>query len=51
MSCWTHITACFSVETGIIDKKPALKRKLKELFKDAPKITGSERNVSVFINI
>ena len=26
MSMWTHITACMSVETGIVAKKPVLKK-------------------------
>lgn len=51
MSCWTHITACLSVDTSIIDKKPALKRKVKEYLKDAPVITGSEADADVFVNI
>ena len=51
MSCWTHITACLSVETGIIAKKPELKRKVKQYLKNAPKITGSEADADVFVNI
>lgn len=51
MSCWTHITACLSVETGVIAKRLELKRKLKEYIAKAPKITGSERDADVFINI
>lgn len=51
MSMWTHITACMSVETGIIAKKPALKKQVKEFLEKAPKITGSEKNADVFVNI
>lgn len=51
MSCWTHITACLSVETGMVVKKPELKRRVKEVLKDAPKITGSEGPADVFVNI
>ena len=51
MSHWTHITACLSIETSIIAKKPELKRKIKEYLKDAPEITGSEANANVFLNI
>lgn len=51
MSCWTHITACLSVETGMVEKKPTLKKKVKEYLKEAPKITGSEADADVFVNI
>lgn len=51
MSCWTHITACLSVETGIVAKKPELKRRVKEFLKNAPEITGSEGPADVFVNI
>ena len=51
MSMWTHITACISVETGIVAKKPVLKRQVKEYLTKAPKITGSEGPADVFVNI
>lgn len=51
MSCWTHITACFSVETGMIAKNAILKRRVRSILKHAPKITGSEGDASIFINI
>ena len=51
MSMWTHITACMSVETGIVAKKPALKRQVKEYLAKAPKITGREGPADVFVNI
>lgn len=51
MSCWTHITACISIETGIVEKRPELKRRLKKYIENAPKITGSERDADIFINI
>ena len=51
MSCWTHITACLSVDTGIVAKKPELKRKVKEFLKNAPEITGSEGPADIFVNI
>lgn len=52
MSMWTHITACLSVETGIIDTKSNLKKYvLSDLKKNAPKITGSEGNADVFVNV
>ena len=51
MSMWTHITACMSVETGIVAKKPELKKRVKEYLDKAPKITGSEGPADVFVNI
>lgn len=51
MSYWTHITACLSVETGIVAKKPQLLKQVKEYLKNAPKITGSESNADVFVNV
>ena len=51
MSMWTHITACMSVETGIVAKKPELKKQVKEYLDKAPKITGSEGSADVFVNI
>lgn len=51
MSHWTHITACLSVETGIIAKRPELRQKLKKYLKNAPKITGSEGDADVYVNI
>ena len=51
MSMWTHITACMSVETGIVAKKPELKKQVEEYLDKAPKITGSEGSADVFVNI
>ena len=51
MSMWTHITACMSVETGIVAKKPELRRRVKEFLKSAPEITGSEGPADIFVNI
>lgn len=51
MSHWTHITACLSVETGIIAKRSDLRKKLNKYLKDAPKITGSEGDADVYVNI
>lgn len=51
MSKWTHITACLSVDTSIIDKRPAMRQRIKEFLKNAPRITGSEGDAEVFINI
>lgn len=51
MSCWTHITACLSIETGIVANKLELKRRLKTILEKGPKITGSENDANVFVNI
>lgn len=51
MSCWTHITACFSVETGIVAKKPEVLKQVKSYLEDAPKITGSESDADIFVNV
>lgn len=51
MSMWTHITACMSIDTGIVVKKPELRRRVKEFLKGAPEITGSEGSADVFVNI
>lgn len=51
MSCWTHITACFSVETGIVAKKPDVLKQVRSYLKNAPKITGSESDADIFVNI
>lgn len=51
MSMWTHITACLSVETGMLMKRPKLKSYVQEYLKKAPKITGSEEDATVYVNI
>ena len=51
MSCWTHITACMSVETNIVEENTELMRRVTEYLRDAPKITGSEGPADVFVNI
>ena len=51
MSYWTHITACLSVETGVVAKKPQLLKYVKKYLNSAPKITGSEANADVFVNV
>ena len=49
MSDWTHIVAIFDVETYIEDKN--IKEIIEEKLKNAPKITGSEGNADVFVNV
>lgn len=51
MSMWTHITACLSIETGMSRKKSELKREVQKVLRQAPKITGSEGNADVFVNV
>lgn len=51
MSCWTHITACFSVETGVMKKRADLKKEVQKTLNQAPKITGSEGDADIFVNI
>jgi len=49
MSSWTHIIATIDVETFIEDIE--IKTKVEDILKDAPKITGSEGNADIFVNI
>lgn len=51
MSMWTHITACLSVDTGLTKKRGELKRIIQKELKEAPKITGSEGNADIFVNV
>ena len=51
MSMWTHITACLSVETGLVEKPRRLRKIIKRELMDAPKITGSEGCADVFVNV
>lgn len=49
MSMWTHIVAAIVVDTCIESK--TIKSDVEKLLEDAPKITGSERNADVFVNV
>lgn len=49
MSSWTHITSCMSVDTYKVCKN--LKKSVKSYLRDAPKITGSEGDADIFVNI
>ena len=51
MSNWTHITACLSVETGIIETRKKLAKIARDYLKKAPKITGSEKDADFYINV
>ena len=51
MSNWTHITACLSVETGIIETRKKLEKIVRDYLKKAPKITGSEKDADFYINV
>ena len=48
MSMWTHVTGCIYVDT-MQDRKD-IKKYIKKILKDAPLITGSEKNADIFIN-
>lgn len=50
MSQWTHITACMSVDTCTENKK-RIKKSIIEYIDKAPKITGSEADADVYINL
>ena len=49
MSAWTHIIAAIDIDTYIEDKN--IKSVVEELLKESPKITGSEGNANVFVNV
>ena len=49
MSAWTHITATFDVDT--FEEKDNLKEHVENQLKDAPRITGSEGNAQIFVNV
>ncbi len=49
MSQWTHIVATLDVETYIEDVN--IKDRVSEMLERAPRITGSEQNADVFINV
>ena len=51
MSCWTHITACFSAETGIVETRENLAKIVEDYLKNAPKITGSEKDADFYVNV
>ena len=51
MSMWTHITACLSVDTCWNKTRQEMRKELRSILKMAPKITGSERDADVFVNI
>ena len=49
MSWWTHISAVIDVETYI--ESHTIQSDVESLLKDAPKITGSEGDAEVFVNV
>lgn len=49
MSMWTHIIASIDVDTYIKSKN--LKKDVEKLIKNAPKITGTEGNADIFVNV
>jgi len=51
MSQWTHITACISVDTCYEEPRREVVRLVKTDLVTAPKITGSEHDANIFINV
>ena len=51
MSHWTHIVSCISLDTGIEEKEEDLIKAVKECLSKAPKITGSEADADIFVNV
>ena len=49
MSMWTHIVAAIDIDTYTCSTW--LKEKVEEFLMNAPKITGSEGNAAVFVNV
>lgn len=49
MSNWTHIVASIDVDTYIESKN--IKEEVEKLLEKAPKITGSEGNADIFVNV
>jgi hypothetical protein len=48
---WTHITACLSVDTGLVEPRGHVKKVITKELKEAPKITGSEGAADVYVNV
>ena len=49
MSCWTHIVAAIDVETWI--ESHTIRDDVYDLLADAPRITGTEGNAEIFVNV
>jgi hypothetical protein len=49
MSRWTHIAAVLHIDTDVMDKN--IEDLVSDKIKNAPAITGSERNVDIFVNV
>lgn len=49
MSCWTHVVAVYHIETYKQEKD--IKIYVEKLLENAPKITGSERDADIFVNV
>lgn len=48
MSNWTHVTGCLYVET--YKERKNIKKYVEKMLVKAPKITGSEGNLDIFVN-
>lgn len=51
MSQWVHLIGAIHIETFGELTKGKLKRKIEKIIRKAPKITGSEVNVDMYVNI
>lgn len=49
MSLWTHVVAAYYIDTYKQDKN--IKDYVEKLLENSPKITGSEGNADVFVNV
>ena len=48
MSNWTHVTGCLYVET--YKERKNIKKYVEKMLEKAPKITGSEGDLDIFVN-
>lgn len=49
MSAWTHVVAVYHIET--YSQEENIKEYVQNLLKNSPKITGSQSNADVFVNV
>lgn len=48
MSMWTYVTGCISVDT--MEETNDIKTYVEKIIEKAPKITGSEHDIDIFVN-
>lgn len=49
MSNWCHVVGCIYIDTNL--KRKDIKDYVEKIIKKAPKITGSERDADIFVNV